>query len=47
MAALDAQMDEAKIATGRAPTVKEFAATEWAREWGAVRTVSDGNGGEI
>lgn len=47
MAALDAQMDEAKIATGQVRSVKEFAASEWAHDWGAVRTVSDGNGGEI
>jgi crotonobetainyl-CoA:carnitine CoA-transferase CaiB-like acyl-CoA transferase len=47
MASLDAQMDEAKIATGRVRTVKEFAESDWAREWSAVRTVSDRAGGEI
>jgi crotonobetainyl-CoA:carnitine CoA-transferase CaiB-like acyl-CoA transferase len=47
MASLDAQMDEAKIATGRVRTVKQFAESDWAREWNAVRTVSDRAGGEI
>jgi crotonobetainyl-CoA:carnitine CoA-transferase CaiB-like acyl-CoA transferase len=40
-------MDEAKIATGRVRTVKEFAESDWVREWNAVRTVSDRAGGEI
>lgn len=44
---LDAQMDEAKIATGRVRTVKEFAASDWAQEWNAIRTVSDRAGGKI
>ena len=47
MESLDAQMDEAKIATGQVRTVKEFAATDWAQAWHAVRTVPDGQGGEI
>ena len=47
MASLDAQLDEAKIATGQVRTVREFAASDWARDWQAVRTVSDGNGGDI
>lgn len=47
MDSLDAQMDEAKIATGQVRTIKEFAAGDWAREWHAVRTVPDGTGGEI
>ena len=47
METLDAQMDEAKIATGQVRTVKEFAATDWAQAWHAVRTVPDGQGGEI
>ena len=47
MESLDAQMDEAKIATGQVRTVKEFAASEWAAAWHAVRTVPDGDGGEI
>ena len=47
MESLDAQLDEAKIATGQVRSVKEFAASDWAREWDAVRTVSDRSGGEI
>jgi crotonobetainyl-CoA:carnitine CoA-transferase CaiB-like acyl-CoA transferase len=47
MEALDAQLDEAKIATGQVRSVKEFAASDWARQWNAVRTVSDRSGGEI
>jgi crotonobetainyl-CoA:carnitine CoA-transferase CaiB-like acyl-CoA transferase len=44
---LDAQMDEAKIATGQVRTVKEFADSDWARDWNAVRVVPDRSGGEI
>ena len=44
---LDAQMDEAKIATGQVRTVREFAGSDWARDWKAVRTVPDRSGGEI
>jgi crotonobetainyl-CoA:carnitine CoA-transferase CaiB-like acyl-CoA transferase len=47
MESLDAQLDEAKIATGRVRSVKEFAASQWATDWHAVRTVSDRSGGEI
>jgi hypothetical protein len=47
MRSLDAQLDEAKIASGEVRTLKEFAETEWAREWPAVRRVSDRAGGEI
>lgn len=47
MESLDAQMDEAKIATGQVRHVKDIAASEWADYWGAVRTVSDRDGGEI
>jgi hypothetical protein len=47
MESLDAQLDEAKIATGRVRSVKEFAGSPWARDWQAVRTVSDRSGGEI
>jgi crotonobetainyl-CoA:carnitine CoA-transferase CaiB-like acyl-CoA transferase len=47
MATLDAQMDEAKIATGQVRTVKEFADSDWARDWNAVRSVSDRSGGQI
>jgi crotonobetainyl-CoA:carnitine CoA-transferase CaiB-like acyl-CoA transferase len=44
-AALDAQLDEAKIAFGEVRTVAELAETDWARRWGAVREVSNRNGG--
>jgi crotonobetainyl-CoA:carnitine CoA-transferase CaiB-like acyl-CoA transferase len=47
MESLDAQLDEAKIATGQVRTVKEFAASDWAAAWQAVRTVPDGAGGEF
>jgi crotonobetainyl-CoA:carnitine CoA-transferase CaiB-like acyl-CoA transferase len=47
MESLDAQLDEAKIATGRVRSIKEFADSDWARDWHAVRTVSDRSGGEI
>jgi len=47
MESLDAQLDEAKIATGRVRSIKEFADSHWARDWHAVRTVSDRSGGEI
>jgi crotonobetainyl-CoA:carnitine CoA-transferase CaiB-like acyl-CoA transferase len=43
--ALDAQLDEAKIAVGVVRSLKEFAATEWADYWGAVREVPDRFGG--
>ena len=47
MESLDAQLDEAKIATGQVRSVREFADSDWAREWNAVRAVSDRSGGEI
>jgi crotonobetainyl-CoA:carnitine CoA-transferase CaiB-like acyl-CoA transferase len=47
MDSLDAQLDEAKIATGQVRTLREFADSDWAREWRAVRTVPDRSGGEI
>jgi len=47
MESLDAQLDEAKIATGRVRSIKEFAGSQWASDWHAVRTVSDRSGGEI
>jgi crotonobetainyl-CoA:carnitine CoA-transferase CaiB-like acyl-CoA transferase len=47
MESLDAQLDEAKIATGQVRGIKEFADSDWAREWRAVRTVSDRSGGKI
>lgn len=47
MDSLDAQLDEAKIATGQVRTLREFADSDWVREWKAVRTVPDRSGGEI
>jgi crotonobetainyl-CoA:carnitine CoA-transferase CaiB-like acyl-CoA transferase len=47
MDTLDAQMDEAKIATGQVRTLREFADSDWARDWRALRTVPDRSGGEI
>lgn len=44
MATLDAQMDEAKIATGQVRTVREFAESDWSSAWGAVRTVAASSG---
>jgi len=42
---LDAQLDEAKIAMGQVRSLKDFAETEWAEQWGAVQEVSDRHGG--
>ena len=47
MASLDAQFDEAKLATGTVREIKDFAKTDWAQSWGATRSVSDRQGGEI
>jgi crotonobetainyl-CoA:carnitine CoA-transferase CaiB-like acyl-CoA transferase len=47
MASLDAQLDEAKIPTGRMRTVGGLAKSAWAKRWVATRTVPDRNGGEI
>ena len=47
MESLDAQLDEAKIATGQVRGVKDFADSDWAHEWNAIRTVSDRSGGAI
>jgi crotonobetainyl-CoA:carnitine CoA-transferase CaiB-like acyl-CoA transferase len=47
MASLDAQLDEAKIATGQLRDVRDFAATEWAARWEVTRQVSDRAGGSI
>lgn len=43
--ALEAQLDEAKIAMGRVKTLKQIANSEWAEHWGAVQKVSDRAGG--
>ena len=37
MESLDAQLDEAKIATGQVRSTKDFADSHWARDWHAVR----------
>jgi crotonobetainyl-CoA:carnitine CoA-transferase CaiB-like acyl-CoA transferase len=47
VASLEAQLDEAKIPTGTLRDIEEFAQTDWARQWGATRTVPDGAGGRI
>jgi len=43
--ALDAQLDEAKIAFGEVRSLKQVSEMEWAEYWGAVQEVSDRNGG--
>jgi crotonobetainyl-CoA:carnitine CoA-transferase CaiB-like acyl-CoA transferase len=43
--ALDAQLDEAKIALGEVRSLKQLSEMEWAEHWGAVQQVSDRNGG--
>jgi crotonobetainyl-CoA:carnitine CoA-transferase CaiB-like acyl-CoA transferase len=43
--ALDAQLDEAKIAFGELRSLKQLSEMEWAEYWGAVQEVSDRNGG--
>ena len=45
MAALDAQLDEAKIAIGEIRSLEEIAESEWAEYWGATLEVPDRNGG--
>jgi crotonobetainyl-CoA:carnitine CoA-transferase CaiB-like acyl-CoA transferase len=47
MDSLDAQFDEAKIATGQLRDIDEFSQTEWAKGWGVTREVSDRHGGSI
>src|SRR5262249_42370733 len=43
--ALDAQLDEAKIAFGEVRSLRDLSEMEWADYWGAVQEVSDRNGG--
>jgi crotonobetainyl-CoA:carnitine CoA-transferase CaiB-like acyl-CoA transferase len=43
--ALDAQLDEAKIAFGDVRSLKQLSEMEWAEYWDAVQEVSDRNGG--
>jgi crotonobetainyl-CoA:carnitine CoA-transferase CaiB-like acyl-CoA transferase len=45
MAALDAQLDEAKIAIGEIRTLGQIAESEWGEYWGATLDVPDRNGG--
>ena len=45
MAALDAQLDEAKIAIGEVRSLEDIAGSEWAEYWTATHEVSDRNGG--
>jgi crotonobetainyl-CoA:carnitine CoA-transferase CaiB-like acyl-CoA transferase len=45
MASLDAQFDEAKIATGQLRDIRDLATSEWAAQWQATRAVSDRAGG--
>jgi crotonobetainyl-CoA:carnitine CoA-transferase CaiB-like acyl-CoA transferase len=45
LGALDAQLDESKIAIGQIRSTQELCESEWGEYWGAVRTVSDRRGG--
>jgi crotonobetainyl-CoA:carnitine CoA-transferase CaiB-like acyl-CoA transferase len=47
MESLDAQFDEAKVATGRLRDIKEFNETSWAKTWVTTREVSDRDGGTV
>lgn len=48
MDTLDAQLDEAKVATGRLRDITEFNETQWAKQdWVTTREVDDRNGGTI
>jgi crotonobetainyl-CoA:carnitine CoA-transferase CaiB-like acyl-CoA transferase len=47
MESLDAQLDEAKVATGRLRGVTEFHESDWAKTWVTTREVSDRHGGVI
>jgi crotonobetainyl-CoA:carnitine CoA-transferase CaiB-like acyl-CoA transferase len=47
MHAVDAQFDEAKIATGRLRDISEFNETEWAKNWVTTREVPDRHGGTV
>ena len=43
--ALDAQLDEAKIALGEVRSLKQLSEMDWAEYWGGVQEVSDRYGG--
>ena len=45
LGALEAQLDEAKIALGEVRSLRQLSDMEWARYWGAFHDVSDRNGG--
>lgn len=45
LAALDAQLDEAKLAFGVVRDIKDFAESEWAQWWGATESIDDRAGG--
>jgi crotonobetainyl-CoA:carnitine CoA-transferase CaiB-like acyl-CoA transferase len=45
--ALDAQLDEAKLAFGVVRDINEFAASEWSQWWGAIEEVDDRTGGTL
>lgn len=47
MESLDAQFDEAKVATGQLRDIADFNDTDWAKSWVTTREVSDRNGGVI
>jgi crotonobetainyl-CoA:carnitine CoA-transferase CaiB-like acyl-CoA transferase len=47
MDTLDAQFDEAKVATGRLRDINEFNETQWAKDWVTTREVDDRYGGTI
>lgn len=47
MQSLDAQLDEAKLATGALRDIRDFAETDWSKSWVATREVSDRAGGTI
>jgi crotonobetainyl-CoA:carnitine CoA-transferase CaiB-like acyl-CoA transferase len=47
MGSVDAQFDEAKIATGQLRDLAEFNETDWAKGWVTTREVSDRHGGVI
>jgi crotonobetainyl-CoA:carnitine CoA-transferase CaiB-like acyl-CoA transferase len=47
MDALDAQFDEAKVATGRLRDINEFHKTDWAEDWVTTRDVDDRHGGTM
>jgi crotonobetainyl-CoA:carnitine CoA-transferase CaiB-like acyl-CoA transferase len=45
--ALEAQLEEAKLAFGVVRSIDEFAVSEWSQWWGAVEKVDDRAGGQV